>query len=183
MKNIIWEVQYTTMLPVIKHCKKCGKKREFLCSRQFRINAQRKYLDIWLIYKCAHCSTTWNATVYSRISPQTIDHNLLDRFHGNEDELVERYAMDSAFLQGNGVETELPQYSVMGEDFSWNDKIVLEIKSKYPMSVKVSAVVRGKLGLSQKEYVKLVSGGRIRSIPEQDLLKCKLRDGIVLLFE
>ena len=72
MKKIIWEVQSLSLLPVLKYCKKCGRKNLFACSRQFRVNAQRRYLDIWLIYKCCDCNTTWNATVYSRISPQAI---------------------------------------------------------------------------------------------------------------
>ena len=45
MKKIVWEVQYLSELPIYRYCKKCREKREFICSRQFRINAQRKTLD------------------------------------------------------------------------------------------------------------------------------------------
>ena len=70
MKKIIWKIEPLGLPLVLRHCKKCGKTAEFICSGQFRVNAQRKYLDIWLIYKCAKCDTTWNAAVYSRVSPQ-----------------------------------------------------------------------------------------------------------------
>lgn len=183
MKKIIWEVQSLSLLPVLKYCKKCGRKNLFACSRQFRVNAQRRYLDIWLIYKCCDCNTTWNATVYSRISPQSIKPQLLDGFYKNDNELVEKYAMDSQFLQENGVEVGLPQYSVIGDCFSLNETVQLEIKSKYSLSVKVSSVVRSKLFLSEKEYLQLITSGKIKSFPNQDLKKCKLKEGVTLVFD
>lgn len=183
MKKIIWEVQSLSLLPVLKYCKKCGRKNLFTCSRQFRVNAQRRYLDIWLIYKCCDCNTTWNATVYSRISPQSIKPQLLDGFYKNDNELVEKYAMDSQFLQENGVEVGLPQYSVIGDCFSLNETVQLEIKSKYSLSVKVSSVVRSKLLLSEKEYLQLITSGKIKSFPTQDLKKCKLKEGVTLVFD
>lgn len=183
MKKIIWEVQSLSLLPVLKYCKKCGRKNLFACSRQFRVNAQRRYLDIWLIYKCCDCNTTWNATVYSRISPQSIKPQLLDGFYKNDNELVEKYAMDSQFLQENGVEVGLPQYSVIGDCFSLNETVQLEIKSKYSLSVKVSSVVRSKLLLSEKKYLQLITSGKIKSFPNQDLKKCKLKEGVTLVFD
>lgn len=183
MKKIIWEVKSLSLLPALKYCKKCGRKNLFACSRQFRVNAQRRYLDIWLIYKCCDCNTTWNATVYSRISPQAIKPQLLDGFYKNDNELVEKYAMDSQFLQENGVEVGLPQYSVIGDCFSLNETVQLEIKSKYSLSVKVSSVVRSKLLLSEKEYLQLITSGKIKSFPNQDLKKCKLKEGVTLVFD
>ena len=183
MKKIIWEVQSLSLLPVLKYCKKCGRKNLFACSRQFRVNAQRRYLDIWLIYKCCDCNTTWNATVYSRISPQSIKPQLLDGFYKNDNELVEKYAMDSQFLQENGVEVGLPKYYVIGDCFSLDETVQLEIKSKYSLSVKVSSVVRSKLLLSEKEYLQLITSGKIKSFPNQDLKKCKLKEGVTLVFD
>ena len=60
--------------------------------------------------------------------------------------------MDSDLLQKNGVETGRPLYTVIGEDFSLNETITLEIRSKYFSNIKVSSIVREKLHLSQKDY-------------------------------
>ena len=144
MQKIVWEVQNLSLLPVLKYCKKCGRKSQFICSRQFRVNANRRCLDIWLIYKCSDCNTTWNAAVYSRISAQAFNPALLERFHKNDKDLVEEYAMDSRFLQENGAETGLPGYAVIGDCFSLNKAVELKIKSKYSLPVKISSVVRGK---------------------------------------
>lgn len=182
MEKKVWEIQVLSLPRIVKYCKKCGRKMEFICSEQFRINAQRKYLDIWLIYKCSECDTTWNAAVFSRISPQSVDAELLEGFHRNDPALVRRYAMDQGFLRGNGVETEPPRYSVAGDSFPPEEAVELEIKSKYPLPVKVSAVIRGKLHISQKEYAQMAIDGRIKSIPDQDLQKCRLKNGVTLIF-
>ncbi|MBD5085215.1 MAG: DUF1062 domain-containing protein [Clostridiales bacterium] len=182
MEKKTWEIQVLSPPHILKYCKKCGKKVEFTCSGQFRINAQRRYLDIWLIYKCFNCNATWNATVFSRISPQSIPAELLDGFHSNDEALAERYAMDIAFLRGNGVEVEPPKYSVIGDSFSPNEAVELEIKTEYSLPVKVSSLIRAKLHLSQKEYSQLAASGIIQSIPTQDLQKCRLNDGITLIF-
>lgn len=182
MKKIIWEVQYLSLPPILKYCKKCRKKMGFICSKQFRINAQRRYLDIWLIYKCSNCDNTWNAPIYSRVSPQSLNHDLLDCFYKNDETLVEHYAMKSDFLSKNGVEVGIPLYSVVGDSFSPNEAIELEIKSKHPFAIKISTLVRDKLHLSQKEYKQLVVDRKIESSPYQDLQKCKLKKEIVLVF-
>lgn len=183
--KVIWKIRYHEAPHVIRYCKKCGRKTEFFCSNLFRVNAQRRYLDIWLIYKCVNCDTTWNAGVYSRISPQTLPGELLERFYCNDEVLAEEYAMNMEFLNKNGVEVLLPEYSVVGERFSVGEaeeETELEIKNESALPVKVSAVVRNKLGLSQKAYLELISEGRIRSVPEQDLRKCKVNHGITLIF-
>ena len=183
MKKIIWKVQSLSLFSVLKYCKKCGRKNLFTYSRQFRLNSQRRYLDIWLIYKCSDCNTTWNAAVYSRISPQALKPELSDGFYKNDIELVEKYAIDNQFLQANGVEVSLPKYSVIGDRFSLNEAVQLEIKSKHSLSVKVSSIVRNKLLLSEKEYLQLITSGKIKSFPNQDLKKCKLKEGVTLVFD
>lgn len=184
MKKIIWEVQYLSLPLVSKHCKKCGKKSNFSCSKKFRVNAQRRSLDIWLIYNCMTCDTSWNARVYSHISPQSLNSAQLEGFQKNSQFLVEKYAMDTDFLYRNGVdEVEVPQYSIIGEDFLLSENVELEIKYKQPFPVKVSALVREKLHLSQTAYLRLIENGNIKSIPEQDLKKYKLKNEITLVFQ
>lgn len=181
MKRILWELEYQALPPVRKHCKKCGGKTEFICSGQFRINAQRKSLDIWLIYKCGNCDATWNSEIYSRVSPQSVDPGLLEGFHRNDETLAEQYAMDYELLHRNGVEAGAPDYSVTGDPGPEDEAFQVEIRTRYRLPVKVSALVRGKLRISQRQYSELVLEGKIRSIPEQDLLKCRLNQGIVLV--
>lgn len=102
MRKIIWEIQCHSLPLVVKHCKKCGKEENFCCTKKFRVNAQKKSLDIWLIYSCTACNTTWNARVYAHVSPQALSQKQLNGFMENNYALVKRYAMDADFLYNSG---------------------------------------------------------------------------------
>lgn len=183
MKQILWELECLSAPPVFRYCRKCKEKKPFLCSGRFRVNAQQKTLTVWLIYKCTGCDATWNAAICSRVSPQAFAPAQLEAFHTNAEDLVRRFAMDFDLLRKNGAETGLPAYTIIGADFSPDEAVVLTIQSKYAVPVKVSAVLREKLHLPQKEFSRRLADRRIRSIPEQDLRRCKLNNGITILFQ
>jgi hypothetical protein len=180
MKKAIWEVQYISPPPAIRYCKKCGKKSEYICSGFFRVNAQNKSLDIWLIYKCAHCDTTWNSTIYSRVNPQSLSQELLEQFYTNDSNLVEQYAMNVEMLHRNGAEAGLPKYKILGDEICLDAPTELHIISKYPCKLKISAILREKLHLSLKTFEQMLDCGKIESTEGLDLRKCKLNGEIVL---
>lgn len=183
MKKATWEIQYLSLPRVSKYCKKCRKNTFFSCSKKFRVNAQQSALDVWLIYNCLHCGTTWNARIYSHISPRSLNPVQLEGFQCNSQVLVEKYAMDRDFLYRNGVEeVEIPPYLIVGDDFLPTENIELKIESKYPLPVKVSTLVREKLHLSQTAYLRLIANGEIRSVPEQNLRGYRLKNSITLIF-
>ncbi|WP_242961469.1 DUF1062 domain-containing protein [Peptostreptococcus faecalis] len=172
--TIIWNVEYCTPPAILRYCKKCGKKREYVCSGEFRINAQQKVLDVWLIYKCVQCNTTWNSSIYSRVSPQSLGVDLLERFHNNDAFLALQYAMNISILHKNGVEIKMPAYNIIGEDTSLENSVIIKIKSQYILPLKISSVLRTKLNLSRREFENLVSNNKIQSITDQNLKKGKL---------
>lgn len=177
---VIWEVQYFTPPTVLRHCKKCGGKSKYICSGEFRVNAQQKSLDIWLIYKCVHCNTTWNSAIYSRVSPQQIGTDLLERFHANDETLATRYAMDIPLLQRNGAKIQMPAYQVVGEDVSLTEEVHIKIQSRYFLPLKISSILRTKLGISQREFDQLLLNNKIQSSAEKNLRKCKLTSEIII---
>lgn len=180
MQKVIWEVQYLSPPPAIRYCKKCGKRSEYICSGLFRVNAQRKTLDIWLIYKCAHCDTTWNSTIYSRINPQSLSQEQLEQFHTNDSSLVEQYAMDAELLQRNGAEVGLPDYKIVGDEVCVDNPAELHIICRYSCQLKVATILRKKLNLSLNIFKQMLACGKIRSSAGIDLRKSKLHGEIVL---
>lgn len=171
---IIWNIEYSAPPTVLRYCKKCGKKSEYVCSGEFRINAQQRALDIWLIYKCIQCNTTWNSTIYSRVSPQSLGVTLLERFHSNDEILAMQYAMNISLLKRNGAEIKMPAYQIIGETVSLENSVSIKIQSQYSLPLKISSVLRTKLGISQREFDNLLSSNRIQSSTEQNLRKGKL---------
>lgn len=182
MKQMIWRV-HPAVPVVLRHCKKCGVRTEFISSGLFRVNAQKKSLDIWLIYNCRSCRASWNAAIYSRISPQSIDNRTLEAYHQNDDALAAQWAGNIPFLHSLGCDVELPEYTIEGESFSPNESVELEIRPVYPLPVRVSALIREKLGISRNEYEKLLTAGTLIAPQGQDLTRCRLNDGIRLIFK
>lgn len=181
MQEVIWEVQYLSPPAVQRYCKKCGKKTNYTSSGLFRVNGQGQYLDVWLIYKCSNCDATWKSTIYSRINPKNLSPGLLEQFHTNDSILAEKYAMDFELLRRNGAVAGLPNYKVEGKEICLNTPIQLYIKCKYPSQIKVSAILRDKLSLSQRAYENMLTSGQIISSQGLDLKKCKLHTEVILL--
>lgn len=181
MEEILWEVQYLSPPKTIRYCKKCGMKTEHVSSGLFRVNAQQKSLDIWLIYRCASCKATWNLTIYSRINPKRIGQTLLNQFMNNDSELAQRYAMDTELLKRSGAEIDAPSYSIIGEMIDFTKDVKLKIVSKYSEKVKVSKILREKLSLTKTGFDEMVSNGVIRLENGADIHKCKLQHDIAVL--
>lgn len=164
----------------VRYCKRCGVKTEFASSGLFRVNAQQKNLDVWLIYKCAVCSTTWNLTVLSRSPAHSIPPALLSGFHGNDYSLAMRYAADAALIKRNGAEPRQPEIDMDGEEIELSEDLRIRIIPEQPLEIKAEAVFRKKSGLSRVELDKLMSNERLVCISGHDFRKCKLSDEVVV---
>lgn len=182
MNTIVWEVKYLSLPRVIRYCKKCGVKTEYTSSGSFRVNAQKKHLDIWLIYRCAQCKTRWNLTIYSRVNPQNIGRDMLNKFTCNHAGLVRQYAMDTRLIKGNGADVKTPPYRILGDDIDLSQKTRVKIVSEYPSGLHLSKILREKLSLSQKVFDQMVSGGMIQIENGADIHRCRLqRDTIITI--
>ena len=73
MSSSVWRVRPAHSPRVLRRCPGCDVTRPFASSGRFRVNGQKRRLDVWLIYKCVHCDATWNRTVLERVTPESID--------------------------------------------------------------------------------------------------------------
>ncbi len=181
MKEYQWKVELLSPPPVVRHCKKCGTKTEYASAGLFRVNAQRKYLDIWLIYKCTQCDSTWNMTIYTRVNPQSLPRELLAGFHENARELAQKYAMDTGLVCQNGASPGQPCFRVRGDVPAPDTPARVRISGAYASGLKVASIVREKLGLSGKAFKNLVLAGAIQGPAGSNLEKCRLQGEISLL--
>lgn len=180
MKNVIWTARYLSTPTAVRYCKHCGAKTTFASSGLFRVNAQQKALDIWLIFKCAKCDTTWNLTLFSRVNPHCLSPNLLQGFHANDFELAMQYATDAALIKRNGAELGIPEVEILGEEIDLTEPIHIELTAEWPSEYKTAAALRSKLGLSRAEFERLCESGKIVCVSGQNLKKCKLSGTIII---
>lgn len=180
MKNVIWTAHYRNAPTAVRYCKHCGTRTAFASSGLFRVNAQQKALDIWLIFKCVNCDTTWNLTVLSRVNPATLPPDLLHGFHINDDRLAMRYATDMELIKRNGAEPGMPEIEILGKPVDLTESARITLISDWPMEYKASTAIRDKLALSRSAYDRLWDSGRIVCISGQNLKKSKLSDTITI---
>ncbi len=180
MKKVIWTACYRSTPTVVRYCKHCGIKTLFASSGRFRVNAQQKALDVWLIFKCTVCDTTWNLTVLSGVTPHSLSPALLDRFHMNDYKLAMQLSTDTALIKRNGAEPGMPEIEIIGEEIGIEEPAYIELTAQWPSELKTAAVLRSKLGLSRAQFVRLCDSGKIVCVSGQNLRKCKLFGTIAL---
>lgn len=190
VKHYTWEVIVSTTPLLKRKCSKCNSNSLFYCSNKFRLNSQKKYIDIWLIYKCQDCDTTYNLTILSRTKPDAIDKVLLQKFIDNDDSLARQYAFDSEIVKKNRIEPDYSQieFNVIKEDLSmWQlaeidtDIIEFEIKTEYNMIIKLNHIIKESLEISTSRLSKMLSMGIIQLFPAGTTQKQKVQNGMKVI--
>ena len=174
MKIIDWKVCLLQPPAAVRYCKRCGKRTEFTPSGLFRVNAQQKNLDVWLIYKCVVCETTWNLTVHSRVSPRSLLPDALNGYMNNEAEYVLRCADNTALIKRNGAEPRMPEVELVGVDVRLHEPVEVHIWAEQPLEIKPAALLRKKLGLSRSTYDRMLACEQIVCISGHELTACRL---------
>ena len=164
-------------------CRRCQCLRPFESSGRFRVNAQKKRLDAWLIYRCAHCEATWNLPVVERQAVGTIDLALLARLTANDAALALRLACDEALLRRHSPRIEA------GEGIGLEKRrlaggtaaalLRIELAVPLPCPQRLDRLLAEGLGLSRSEIGRLAAIGLLEPPPRA--LRRPPRDGDALL--
>lgn len=91
-------------IKVYFRCGGCGKKQEFINSYKFRVNANGKSVDVWLIYRCKKCKHPKNLTIYERTRPGKIPQDMYESFLSNDMDTAMEYGNNIEFLKRNNAE-------------------------------------------------------------------------------
>ncbi len=173
MKTIRWRVAAAGAPTALRPCGACGAEAAFASTGQFRVNAQKKRLDVWLVYRCTTCGSVWNCAVASRRGAKSLDGELLERFSGNDPELALACALDVSLLKHNGARRGTAAFTVEGAGWDGGDcRVVVEADGA--LGVRLADVLRRKLGVSRRELEALVEAGRV-VLPGADVLRVQVQ--------
>src|SRR5690606_23507652 len=171
-----------------KQCNRCHNTSVY-CSDRFRINAQKKSIDVWLIYNCTKCDKSYNATIISRSKPELITKDLFDQFLENDIDTAWRYAFSKEIAKINSLEFDFGsvEYDIVyqGESFATltsnqHDKLIFKINYPFDFNLKISTIIRGEFGFSSNQMVLLIEE-KVISVDSRFLQKKdKLRDGLII---
>lgn len=185
----IWEIKPKNTPALKRKCNHCSCDR-FYCSNKFRMNAQKRNIDVWLIYRCIECDSTYNLTILSRTKPEQIKKELFRKFSENDEELAWEYAFSSETGRKNSVELDYisVEYEILHDDISINDIlnaddefVTFKIQTRFEFGLKLSSVIRICLGLSANQLNRLIEAKAIFSPEGYPLKKHKVKDGDVVL--
>jgi hypothetical protein len=184
--DLAWTVVSTETPLVVKDCPKCSKRSCFVCSEKFRVNAQKRSLDVWLIYRCEACDSTWNCRLLRRVAPTAIDPALYEQFLNNDGALARRCAFDLTLLKSNGVKVEprgevgLDGPELVPDAFpSGIARVLITCELAGPW--RLNRLLSAKLGVSRARLEKLFREGQLELDPPVRKLRAALAGRTLLV--
>ena len=140
-----WEIKVKNTPLLIKKCSHCESDR-FYCSDKFRMNAQKKNIDVWLIYRCVKCDNTCNMTLLSRTKPDLIDKKLFHSFSMNDREVAWQYAFSAGMASKNKLQIDYDsvEYEVISnisfEDIMNMNNAIISIRIECDFELNLSLI-------------------------------------------
>ena len=188
--TITWEVKVNNTPLLIKKCSHCDSDR-FYCSDKFRMNAQKKNIDVWLIYRCVKCDNTCNLTLLSRSKPDLIDKTLFHSFSMNDKDTAWKYAFSTEMERKNNLRLDygsveyeiIPNTSLEDLLNLSNEVIKIHIKCELEFDLKLSSLIRRYFSLSANQVKRMFEDGIITISSNKPPQKHKVKDGDMILIQ
>ena len=167
-RKALWVIRELDLPTIVKACVSCRSTRHHPTGK-FRVNANGKSLDVWMLIGCELCDRTSKIPIHERIHVRALDHDRLVMFEMNDPAMVRDLAMDTALAGRSGyrldwdgiwaLETDLPFY-----ELDRSDSVPLEVLVRFelPVPVRVDKLLMAGFGLSRSAVRGLVDSGRIR---------------------
>ena len=136
------------------NCNRCGDVRPYRYGGKFRVNANGKRIDAWMIYRCVDCDNSWNFTLFERRNRRDIEPALLAALEGNEPVLARRIAFDAAALGGRagrfeGFSETTLQKKMMEGNVAGATGLRLELRLEAATSLRLDRLLATQLGISR----------------------------------
>ena len=188
--TITWEVKVKNTPLLIKKCSHCDSDR-FYCSDKFRMNAQKKNIDVWLIYRCVKCDNTCNLTLLSRSKPDLIDKTLFHSFSMNDKNTAWKYAFSTEMERKNNLRLDygsveyevIPNTSLEALLNLSNEVVKIHIKYEFEFDFKLSSLIRRCFSLSANQVKRMFEDGIITISGNKPPQKHKVKDGDMILIQ
>lgn len=183
-----WRIIPSSSPAVRRYCPKCGCLSDYVTTSCFRVNANSNQLDVWLVYQCSKCKSTWNMDILSRVNRNQIDRELYDKFLRNDPELARQYAFDTAchsrnksVLSYKNIDYEISECRLSPEILK--EGFQLELLCDYPLEIRLDQLLCRQLSISREQIKKLCRSGKIKCEGIKDVSKAKLKSGMVLTID
>ena len=167
-RKALWVIRELGLPAIVKACVSCRSARHHPTGK-FRVNANGKLLDVWMLICCELCGRTSKVPVHERIDVQALQSQRLLMFENNDPAMVRDLAMDGALagkaayrLDWSGawqLEAGMPSCDLERADPA---PLKVIIRFELPVPIRVEKLLATGFGLSRSAVRGMVGSGRIR---------------------
>ncbi|MEU9826402.1 DUF1062 domain-containing protein [Micromonospora chersina] len=143
----------------------CASER-FRASGKFRVNANHKLLDAWLLVLCTGCGDTAKLTLLERTNVRSIRPDLLDRLHHNDPGLTAELLQDPVVQRRNRIALDWDgawRLDTNGGDHLDAEVIDVAVRFAARIPVRPVRLIAEGCGLSRAEVERLIAEGKVVS--------------------
>ncbi|MFF5210695.1 DUF1062 domain-containing protein [Streptosporangium sp. NPDC000396] len=150
-----WTVRRTRLPLLSLRCLRCRAAVATAAEGKFRVNANGKLLDVWLLVHCVSCGQTSKVTVHERVPVRSIDPVRLHAFETNDPALVAQTLLDPLVARRNRFALDWSDAWCLvtppgpPADAGW--PIRVEVEFLDPVPVRPQRLIAQGLGISRSE--------------------------------
>jgi hypothetical protein len=163
-----WLVRQTDFPTIRRRCRTCPS-TTYRTEGRFRINANHKLLDVWLLARCVQCGETVKLTVLERVPVRAIERTMLDGFHDNAPALAARLLADPRLAHRNDIVLDWTGAWTLATDpveLPKADILDVDVHFGQPIPIGLTALIATGLALSRAEVTRRIAAGQISSARE-----------------
>ncbi|WIY00632.1 DUF1062 domain-containing protein [Amycolatopsis mongoliensis] len=160
-----WVVVPTCLPIVLRRCHVCAAGR-FRANGKFRVNANHKLIDAWLLALCTACGDTVKLTVLERVNVRSVRPELLDRLHGNDPGLAAELLRDPVLRRRNRIALDWDgawRLDTGGSDHLDREVVDVSVRFGARIPIRPARLVAEGFGLSRAEVERLIVEGNLVS--------------------
>ncbi|MCL2551970.1 MAG: DUF1062 domain-containing protein [Actinomycetia bacterium] len=158
-----WVVMPTCLPLVLRRCHSCASGR-FRANGKFRVNANHKVLDAWLLVLCTGCGDTVKLTVLERVNVRSVRPELLERMHDNDPSLAAELLQDPVLRRRNRIALDWEgawRLDTCGTDHLDREVIDVSVRFAARIPVRPLRLIADGCGLSRAEVERLHEEGKV----------------------
>jgi hypothetical protein len=167
-RKALWVIRELGLPAIVKTCVTCRSTRHHPTGK-FRVNANSKLLDVWMLISCERCGRTSKIPIHERINVRALENDRLVMFEKNEPAMLRHLAMNASLASSAGyrldwsgtwkLETDMPFYELEHADPAPLEVIV---RFERPAPIRVEKLLMAGFGLSRSAARDMVDSGRVR---------------------
>ena len=168
---VTWRLRLVGPPRLRGRCAPCAAPSTFDPTGRFRVNANGKTIDVWLLLRCRACGQGRKATVVERAPVRSIDPTLLSRYHDNDPALIAQALLAAPLRRRDRLAVDWDGAWVLDADPipEWpGGPVTVHVELTAPVPVRPLRLVAAGLGISRAAAERLMADGRIRCSTSPD---------------